>query len=80
VIVGAMGIANIMIISVRERRTEIGRRAALGARRRPVATQFVVESLLLCGLGAVAGIARGVGDPCRAAGHVDGDGTRPLGK
>jgi hypothetical protein len=48
VIVGAMGIANIMIISVRERRTEIGRRAALGARRRPVATQFVVESLLLC--------------------------------
>ncbi|MEU0554067.1 ABC transporter permease [Dactylosporangium sp. NPDC006015] len=59
-LVGAIGIANVMVISVLERRTEIGLRRALGATRGHVATQFVTESLVLSTIGGVAGIAIGV--------------------
>ena len=58
-LVGGLGIANVMVIGVLERRGEIGLRRALGATRGHVAGQFVVESLLLATLGGVAGVAVG---------------------
>ena len=59
-LVGIIGIANIMFISVLERRTEIGLHRALGARRIHVAAQFLTESLVLSVLGGTAGILAGV--------------------
>ena len=60
-LVGAIGIANIMVISVLERRGEIGLRRALGATRRHISTQFLAESALLAALGGLAGLALGAG-------------------
>ena len=58
-LVGAIGIANIMVISVLERRGEIGLRRALGATKRHISIQFLSESALLAALGGVAGLALG---------------------
>jgi putative ABC transport system permease protein len=58
-LVGAIGIANIMVISVLERRGEIGLRRALGATKRHISTQFLTESALLAALGGVAGLLLG---------------------
>ncbi len=59
-LVGAVGVANIMIISVLERRSEIGLRRALGATRGHIRTQFLSEAVLLGLLGGAAGVALGV--------------------
>jgi putative ABC transport system permease protein len=60
-LVGAIGIANIMVISVLERRGEIGLRRALGATRRHISTQFLTESALLAALGSIVGLLLGAG-------------------
>jgi putative ABC transport system permease protein len=58
-IVGAVGVANIMIISVLERRSEIGLRRALGATKSQIRTQFLAESILLAVIGGVVGVLSG---------------------
>lgn len=58
-LVGTIGIANVMVISVLERRSEIGLRRAIGATRRHVGLQFLMEAMLLAALGGAAGILLG---------------------
>lgn len=59
-LVGAVGVANIMVISVLERRSEIGLRRALGATRAQIRTQFLSEALILSLIGGTAGVLTGV--------------------
>ncbi|TDC12511.1 ABC transporter permease [Streptomyces sp. 8K308] len=60
-LVGGIGVANTMVISVLERRSEIGLRRALGATHGQIRTQFLAESLLLSALGGIGGVLIGIG-------------------
>ena len=66
-LVGGVGIAAVMLISVRERTREIGLRRALGARRRDIGRQFVLESAILAAIGGAAGVSVGVAAAAAAA-------------
>ena len=60
-LVGGIGVMNVMLVSVTERRSEIGIRRAFGARRADIQSQFLIESVVLSLVGGLVGIAAGIG-------------------
>jgi putative ABC transport system permease protein len=77
-LVGGVGVANTMVISVLERKREIGLRRALGATKGQVRTQFFTESVVLCLLGGLSGVALGVLGAAGYAAARDWPATIPL--
>ena len=77
-LISGIGIMNIMLVTVKERTREIGIRKAIGAARREIMWQFLIEAFLISGGGAVIGILIGIGIPVAAQQLLPGNLRVPI--